>query len=81
MAAKKAKSTRAKAKTAAKKKTSKARGTKGMITKDSITFKLSPAEVKRAMACLERTGEIRYTFKKVRVTKLPQLLDDGKLID
>ena len=54
---------------------------KGRVTGAAITFRLTPAEIKKAKACLERTGEIRYTFKDIRVTKLPHVLDDGKLID
>lgn len=72
--------TKRKAKTTTK--TTPRRGaSKGKVTGTAITFRLTPAEVKQAKACLERSGEIRYTFKDVRVTKLPHLLDDGKLID
>lgn len=72
--------------TASKKKAGAKRrspGTKagGKVTKSSITFRLTPAEIKRAQECLDRTGKITYTFKDVRVTKLPHILDDGKLID
>ncbi len=76
MAAKSTKKTAARrGKTAAKKKA------KGRVTKSAITFRLTPTEIKKAQACLERSGEVRYTFKDVRVTKLPKVLDDGKLID
>jgi hypothetical protein len=51
------------------------------VTKSAITFRLTPAEVKKAQECLARTGTIQYTFKDVRITKLPHVLDDGKLID
>jgi hypothetical protein len=54
---------------------------KGRITKGVITFKLTPTEIKRAQACLEKSGAIRYSFKNIRLTKLPKVLDDGKLID
>lgn len=69
MATKKAK----RSKTSAKKK--------GKVSRSLITFRLTPAEVKRAQECLKRSGEIRYTFKDIRLTKLPKVLDDGKLID
>jgi hypothetical protein len=65
----------------AKKKATRKAKKPSKITKGTITFRLTPAEVKRAQACLERTGEIRYTFKDIRLTKLPKVLDDGKLID
>lgn len=57
------------------------RAAAGKVTDATITFRLTPAEVKKAKDCLARTGSIRYTFKDVRVTKLPHILDDGKLID
>lgn len=53
----------------------------GKVTSASITFRLSAAEKKQALECLKRSGEIRYSFKDIRVTKLPLVLDDGKLID
>jgi hypothetical protein len=64
--------------TMAKKKSSPA---KGRITKSTITFRLKPSEIKKAQACLAKSGSITYTFKDVTVTKLPKVLDDGKLID
>jgi hypothetical protein len=63
----------------AKKKTSAKK--KGRVTRSTITFRLTPAEIKKARACLERTGSIRYTFKDIKVTELPRVLDDGKAID
>jgi hypothetical protein len=75
------------AKTRTKKRKAKAKtrprrsAAKGKVTGSAITFRLTPAEVKKARECLERSGEIRYTFKDIRVTKLPHALDDGKLID
>ena len=54
---------------------------KSRVTKGVITFRLSPSEIKKAQACLERSGEIRYAFKDIRITKLPKALDDGKSID
>ena len=54
---------------------------KSRVTRSVVTFRLTPAEVKRAQACLEKSGEIKYTFRDIRVTKLPKVLDDGKLID
>lgn len=53
----------------------------GKVTKSTITFRLTPDEIRRAQECLARSGTITYTFKDVRVTKLPHILDDGKLID
>ena len=70
-------------KTASASKTSAPRNvpTRGKITKTQIVFRLTPAEVKKAQECLARSGSITYTFKDIRVSKLPQILDDGKLID
>ncbi len=69
------------AKRAATKRTAVVRAKAGRITSTAVTFRLTPAEVKLARECLARSGEIRYTFKDVRVTKLPHALEDGKLID
>jgi len=51
------------------------------VSADRITFQLTPEEVQQAKACLAQSGEIRYSFRDIRVTKLPHVLDDGKLID
>jgi hypothetical protein len=51
------------------------------VNADRITFQLTPEEVQQAKACLAQSGEIRYSFRDIRVTKLPSVLDDGKLID
>jgi hypothetical protein len=68
---------------ATKKKARKAAPKKvgGKITKDKIVFHLSPKEVAAAKACMERSGSVNFKFKEVSVTKLPHVLDDGKLID
>ncbi len=63
------------------KKKAKRTTSKGRVTKNTITFRLKPAEIAKAQACLERSGSITYTFKDIKVTKLPKALDDGKLID
>lgn len=51
------------------------------ISRSKITFSLTPADVARAKACLENSGEIRIGFRELRVTKLPTVLDDGRQID
>ena len=72
----------AKAKKTGKKQARRATAApKSKITSKSITFSLTPAEVKAARECLKKSGEIRYSFKEVRVSKLPHVLDDGKQID
>ena len=53
----------------------------GKVTSKAITFNLSPAEIKAARECMKKSGEIRYTFKEIRASKLPHVLDDGKQID
>lgn len=69
------------ASTASTKASSPRKPAASKITEATITFRLTPAEVKKAKECLAKTGTIRYSFKDVRVTKLPHVLDDGKLID
>ncbi len=62
------------------KRTRKSRGSV-KVTRNRVIFKLGPREIAKAKKCLERSGEIRIAFKELRVTKLPTVLDDGKLID
>jgi hypothetical protein len=74
----------AKKKSAAK-KTSRARKRSGggdiVFTKNAIVITLSPAEQKKAMRCLSKNGKITFSMKEHSATRLPQLLDNGKLID
>ncbi len=51
------------------------------VTRNRVIFTLGPREIAKAKRCLEESGEIRIAFKELRVTKLPAVLDDGKLID
>ena len=52
-----------------------------VFTENAIVITLDAAAKRQAMACLKRTGKITFSVKEHSVTKLPQLLDNGKLID
>lgn len=52
-----------------------------IVTEDAIVISLSPAEKRKAQKCLQKTGKITFSIKEHSVTKLPQILDNGKLID
>jgi hypothetical protein len=54
---------------------------KSKVTSKAITFNLTSAEIKAARECMRKSGEVRYTFKEIRASKLPHVLDDGKQID
>ncbi len=52
-----------------------------LFTQHAIVISLSPAEQKKAMNCLRKNGKITFSMKEKTVTRLPQVLDNGKLID
>jgi hypothetical protein len=52
-----------------------------IVTEDAIVISLSPAEKRKAQRCLARTGKITFSVKEHSITKLPQILENGKLID
>ena len=63
-----------------KKKTSAASGSM-IVTQDAIVISLSAAEKRKALRCLEKSGKITFSVKEHSVTKLPQILDNGRSID
>jgi hypothetical protein len=52
-----------------------------IVTEDAIVISLTPAERRKAQKCLQKTGKITFSVKQHSVTKLPQILENGKLID
>lgn len=52
-----------------------------IFTENAIVISLSPADKRRAMSCLTKSGKITFSVKEHSATKLPQILDNGKLID
>ena len=70
---------------AAKKKaaTRMAAGSAGstLFTQTAIVISLSPAEQRTALNCLKKNGRITFSMKEKSVTRLPQVLENGKLID
>ena len=57
-------------------------GKGGMIfTENAIVITLDAASKRKAMRCLEKNGKITFAVKEQSVTRLPQILDNGKLID
>jgi hypothetical protein len=52
-----------------------------IFTENAIVISLSAAEKNKAMKCLEKSGKITFSVKEHSVTKLPQILENGKQID
>lgn len=52
-----------------------------VITETAIVISLSPSDQRKAKACLARSGKITFAVREHSTTKLPALLDNGKLID
>jgi hypothetical protein len=54
----------------------------GMIfTENAIVITLDAAAKRQAKACLAKNGKITFSVRERSVTKLPQILDNGKQID
>jgi hypothetical protein len=51
------------------------------VSRNKIVFGLSAADAAKAKKCLQDSGAIKFTFKEVKVTRLPDTKDDGVLID
>jgi len=52
-----------------------------LFTQTAIVISLSPAEQRKALNCLKKNGRITFSMKEKSVTRLPQVLENGKLID
>ena len=52
-----------------------------VFTGNAIVITLDAAAQRQAKRCLARSGKITFSIKEHSATKLPQLLDNGKLID
>ena len=52
-----------------------------IVTPHTLVLSLSEEQQYKARECLAKTGEITFKFKEISVTKLPELLDNGVLID
>jgi len=50
------------------------------VTHEKVVFSLSPENKEALQKCMTK-GDVKITFKEIRVTKLPQTLDDGVKID
>jgi hypothetical protein len=71
------------AKTAKPAKAAATKAAKGGIifTENAIVITLDAAAKRQAMRCLQKSGKITFAVKEHSVTRLPQVLDNGKLID
>ena len=52
-----------------------------VFTENAIIITLDAAAKRQAMRCLAKNGKITFAVKEHSVTKLPQILDNGKQID
>jgi len=64
------------------KKAAKTRGGGDVIfTENAIVITLDAKAQRQAMRCLQKSGKITFSVREHSVTKLPQVLENGKLID
>lgn len=52
-----------------------------VFTENSIVIALNEADKRKIKQCLARSGKITFSIKEHSVTRLPEILDNGKLID
>ena len=65
----------------ANKKTDSGSSGEVIFTENAIVIMLNAADKRNAKKCLEKNGRITFSVREHSVTKLPQILDNGKLID
>jgi hypothetical protein len=52
-----------------------------VFTDSAVVITLDATAKRQAMNCLRKSGKITFAVKEHSVTRLPQLLENGKLID
>lgn len=52
-----------------------------IFTDSAIVISLSAADKRKMKQCLAKSGKITFSIKEHSATKLPQILENGKLID
>jgi hypothetical protein len=70
-----------KTKASAKNVSSKGESGGIIFTENAIVITLNAADKRKAQNCLKKSGKITFSVREHSVTKLPQILDNGKLID
>jgi hypothetical protein len=52
-----------------------------VATPSAIVISLTEDQQKQAQQCLSRNGHVKFSFKEVTATKLPEMLDNGVQVD
>jgi hypothetical protein len=52
-----------------------------VVTHQAILISLTEAHKQQMQRCLERSGEVKFTFKEISITRLPAILDNGVAVD
>jgi len=52
-----------------------------IFTENAIVVTLNAEDKRKAKRCMEKNGKITFSIAEHSITKLPQILDNGKLID
>jgi hypothetical protein len=52
-----------------------------VATPTAIIVSLSEDQQKQAQTCLSRSGHVKFSFKEITATKLPEVLDNGVQVD
>lgn len=75
--------TKKKAKPSAKASSARSKVDAGklVLTESAIVIALNADDQEKLKRCLAKTGKITFSVKRHSATKLPQILENGKLID
>jgi hypothetical protein len=52
-----------------------------IITHQAVVISLTEAHKQQMQRCIERSGEVKFTFKEISITRLPTILDNGVAVD
>jgi hypothetical protein len=52
-----------------------------IVTHNAILISLTEAHKQQMQACIERSGEVKITFREISVTQLPSTLHTSVVID
>ena len=52
-----------------------------VVTHNAILISLTEDHSQKMQRCIERSGEVKFTFKEISVTKLPAILGNGVTVD
>jgi len=56
-------------------------GSQVVATPSAVVISLTEAQQQQAQECLAKNAQVRFTFREITVTQLPETLDNGVTVD